>query len=120
MIYKLFIDDLREPWNVYKTCTQHEWTVVRSYDEFVACIKKNGLPFVISFDHDLADEHYLPEIPVDTYKEKTGLDCAKWLVEYCLDNKVGLPKYNVHSANPAGSANIRSLLASFERHQTEN
>ena len=27
--------------------------IVRNYDEFVNCIKENGLPYLISFDNDL-------------------------------------------------------------------
>jgi hypothetical protein len=46
-------------------------------------------------------------------EEKTGFDCAKWLVEYCLDNKLQLPLYNIQSANPVGKANIDGLFKSF-------
>lgn len=119
-IYKLYLDDRREPWHTYKTCGHRDWVVVRSYDKFVDCIVENGLPFVVSFDHDLADEHYLPEVPQSAYKEKTGMDCAKWLIDYCMDNNLKLPAFNVHSANPAGRENIRSILSNFSRFQEEN
>lgn len=53
---------------------------VRNYYDFVAWIKIVGMPAFISFDHDLAFEHYpfsdpnptVTEIPYDSYKEKTG------------------------------------------------
>ena len=48
-----------------------------------------------------------------TIKEKTGYDCAKWLVEYCLDNDLSLPKYQVHSMNPVGKKNILDYLSNF-------
>ena len=48
--------------------------------------------------------------------ENTGLDCAKWLVEYCLDNNTKLPDYIVHSANPAGKENIEKYLFNAKKH----
>ncbi len=64
----------------------------------------NGLPEYVSFDHDLADIS-------DSHKEKTGYDCVKWLVDYCIDNKIiKFPNYQVHSANPIGKKNITSYV----------
>ena len=88
------------------------------------------MPDTISFDHDLADEHYTPEYFWDNYEEskkfqewrgqyyqeKTGMDCAKWLVDYCMDNKKKLPEIFVHSANPVGADNIKGLLDNFVKH----
>lgn len=116
---KLYLDDIRTP----KT---EGWEILRSYDDFVSWIEKNGLPDEISFDHDLAREHTLyffdngghenPPNPLDTnFKEKTGYDAAKWLCDYCWTNGIPLPKWNVHSANPVGSANISAVLKSFEK-----
>lgn len=119
-MYKLYLDDLRVPKMTYPTTSNSDWTLARNYDEFVKVIEKNGLPFFISFDHDLGTEHYadahlFKPIDYSKYKEKTGLDCAKWLVEYCMDNKRTLPKYEVHSANPVGAENIRKYIESYER-----
>jgi hypothetical protein len=80
-----------------------EWIIVRSYSEFVNWIEKNGLPDVISFDHDLGEE------------PQSGMDAAKWLVDYCLDNELKLPSWLVHSVNPPGYENIKGLLTSFEK-----
>ena len=46
----LYLDDVRTP-------KDDRWKVVRSYDEFVAHIKMNGLENyeTISLDHDLGD-----------------------------------------------------------------
>lgn len=123
--YNLFLDDVRDSYFLHDTRT---WTTVRNYNDFVKIIKERGLPKFISFDHDLATEHYpifeeninfgKPyEIPYAKYKEKTGYDCAKWLVEYCLDNKLTLPDFQVHSMNPVGKENIRKLLIGFRNHQ---
>ncbi|MBI3500984.1 MAG: hypothetical protein HY063_04255 [Bacteroidetes bacterium] len=90
----------------------NKWIVVRSYNEFVSTIKemfgRNYFPLLISFDNDLGYE-----IPED---EKTGYDCAKWVVDFCIDNNLELPKYKVHSQNPVGQKNISSYLANYLKH----
>jgi hypothetical protein len=53
-------------------------------------------------------------------REKTGMDCAKWLVDYCMDNKKELPDFVVHSMNPAGAENIKQLLTQFKEFQHKN
>ena len=87
--YNLFLDDVRNP----KDCCQYmpdakfyfdsEFVIVRNYDEFVNFIRKNGLPNIISFDHDLADEHYSSDMHAstevynknyETFQEKTGMN----------------------------------------------
>ena len=80
---------------------------VKSYDEFVEYITNRGLPDVIGFDHDLADEGS---------SEKTGYDAAKFLVNYCLENNTDLPEFGSQSANPAGRENILNLLNNFKRY----
>lgn len=115
----LFLDDIRkEP---------EGWFVVRNYNQFIEWIKVNGLPDVVSFDHDLADEHYNDylsdenfgkkddeiKLNYDKYQEKTGYDCAKWLVQYCLENKLDLPIYYIHTCNGVGRINIQKTLENF-------
>lgn len=126
----LFLDDIRHPEDAYEYTKQmmfftNVWHVVRNYNEFVEWIEKNGLPAFISFDHDLADSHYTPEhLWVDYNKskewqdaqvhtEKTGYECAKWLVDYCLNNGLKCPQYYCHSMNPVGKDKIVGLLGSF-------
>ncbi len=123
----LLLDDIRDcqmTFNITKNSIYllNDWDIVRNYDEFINYILKNGLPSVISFDHDLADEHYVPSEYWDnydlskefqesqSYREKTGNDCAKWLLEYCYENDLKLPQCMVHSANPVGADNIRKTL----------
>jgi hypothetical protein len=133
--YNLFLDDIRDP----KDCCSYmgdgyfyfstEFVIVRSYDEFCKTVKEKfeagEWPAKISFDHDLADEHYHPtmtdpvkydEIAAD-FKEKTGMDCAKWLIDFCMDNGLKLPEYVVHSMNPSGARNIHSILYNFTKFQ---
>jgi hypothetical protein len=111
---KLYLDDLR-PCPI-------GWDCVRSFDAFVAYIQEHGVPSVISFDHDLSFDHYpfnetnpTLNIPYDTYKEKTGFHCAKWLTEQNLP----VNEIRVHSANPVGAENIRCLMVSWKRHCLE-
>jgi hypothetical protein len=131
MIYKLFLDDVREIRQVYARTNTQEWFLAKNYAEFVKCISNHGLPIFISFDHDLAHEHYRQsmydsdkhynEYYTDgTFKEKTGYDCAKWLVEYCLDNNLDLPKWACHSMNPIGKQNIESVLQNYETHRSNH
>ncbi len=55
------------------------------------------------------------DIPYDKYTEKTGYDCAKWLVEYCMNKGVKHPPYMVHSMNPVGKQNIISYVESYNK-----
>ena len=119
MNYNLFLDDFRNPKDVYNYLRQPiyisvDWEIVRNYDEFVKIIQEKGIPNTISFDHDLADEHYMQRLEYDQYIEKTGYHCAKWLIYYCIDNKKELPTtILIHSMNFAGSQNIQSLFDSY-------
>ena len=45
--------------------------------------------------------------------EKTGYECAKWLVDYCIKNGLKCPDYYCHSMNPVGKDKIVGLLGSF-------
>lgn len=127
----LFLDDIRNPTDIHSTLHRGiweefpslmDWKVVRSYQEFVNFILKNGMPNRISYDHDLSWEHYpnagdslSAPIPYETFTEKTGYDCAKWLTNYCLEKKLELPDFYVHSFNPVGRMNITNHLLNFEQ-----
>ena len=125
MSYYLMLDDIRSMSDVRKytklpDVSNEHWVVVRSYNEFVDTINKLGLPTFVSFDHDIASSHYGhglqgDDIPYDSYTEKTGYDCAKWLVEYCMKKGVKHPPYQVHSMNPVGKQNIISYVESYNR-----
>ena len=116
MQYKIFLDDIRSPINIGLI---EEWVIVRNYDEFIKIIEKNGIPTFISFDHDLSNEHYVQTFDYKKFKEKTGYDCCKWLIEYCINNNQPFPEYHVHSMNPVGKENIISLIENFKKSQKE-
>ena len=121
--YNLFLDDIRNPTSVvYTKLPSVSWITVRNYDEFVGVISQFGLPDIISFDHDLGLEHYnvvdlsgKTKIDYAKFKEKTGYDCALWLIEYCIKSSSGLPEFYCHSMNPVGKNNILSLLNQFKQ-----
>jgi len=124
---RLFLDDYRVPIDcaryMYRKGVDcriyhEEWIIVRSYGQFIKWIVDNGLPEIISFDHDLTDVVELKEdLPIEEWfdlensREYTGMDCARWLMNYCLETNKPLPKYVIHSSNPDGSKNMEELLS---------
>jgi hypothetical protein len=133
--YNLFLDDVRNP----KACEYMkdrigkdvaiyfdlEWVIVRNYDQFVTYVKANGLPEVVSFDHDLAEPHYHESMYkggkvymkyLETVSEKTGYDCVKWMIDYCMDNWKRFPKWYLHTMNPAGRENMESHILNYLKH----
>ena len=129
---RIYLDDVRTP-------VDNDWIVVRSYDEFVAAVESIGLDNIetVSLDHDLGDsaiqEYYnnvAPNYTLDysNITEKTGLDCAKWLINHWyeinktededirrmrISKNINFPGVFTHSANPIGSANIQGYVNNF-------
>lgn len=107
---KIFLDDIRDP-------VDDSWTIVRSYKDFVHLVSTT--PHIIteiSFDHDLG-------MTDDTTVAQSGMDAAKFFVEYSMDNpKIGsmLEKVIVHSSNPAGAENIKGYFKSAKDHGVVN
>jgi len=115
----LYLDDVRIP-------TEGNWEVVRNYDEFILHIKMYGLENyeVISLDHDLGEgamvEYYTNvkpnyELNYERIPEKTGMDCARFLVTEAMSRNIQLPTIYVHSANPIGAANIIGYINNYLR-----
>lgn len=129
MSYKLFLDDVRDPIHcVHYMHTkigalnpiylENDWVIVRNYAEFYETLNLMGMPDLVSFDHDLADEHYMSgdqgKVDYTTYKEKTGYDCAKWLVEYHQSNlDTTFPKCIYHTMNPIGYENMEKYVNNY-------
>ena len=138
MMVKIFLDDYRIPSHcveymsrrigsgaaaVYKD--DDDWIVVKNYKEFCDAVNEHiGDISCISFDHDLHDEHYVPEDfwddydrakihmddTYDSYKEKTGYDAALWLDNLYRESKLTLPAILVHSMNPVGVDKIKKVF----------
>jgi hypothetical protein len=122
--YCLFLDDCRTPEDVFlytknSLYLSEKWMIVRNYDQFILAINNYGIPYVLSFDHDLESSHYghqQGEIPYDQFAEKTGYHCAKWLIDYCINNNKDVPQVVlIHSMNFNGSRNIESLFRTYEK-----
>lgn len=91
----IYLDDVRTPVN------GNDWIIVRSYDEFINKVNEVGLKNIefISLDHDLGElaireyfDNVSPNYTLDynNIHEKTGYDCAKWLVNYFYEkNPIG-------------------------------
>ena len=106
----IWLDDMRDPtdlrmdWLAYSPIGREVEVIwLKDYYQFRNWILKNGLPDGICFDHDLGED------------TPSGYECAKWLVNYCLDNKLSPPVWSSQSANPVGKANINRLLRNFIR-----
>lgn len=131
----IFLDDIRNPTDAYLhldtntpkvSLVEHSgihqdfWVVVRTYDEFTSLVTTYGLPEVVSFDHDLDEEHMqhyftvtqkLGIIDYINFKVKTGKHCADFLVqEWIKQGKPKTIKTFVHSANRWGQVNIKNAL----------
>lgn len=86
----IFLDDTRNPYDVFKQTINplyehnHTWKIIRDYDQFISFIINNGVPDLISFDHDLDQSHYLPinqtNIDYDKMEIKCGYHCLEWLI----------------------------------------
>lgn len=83
----LWLDDFRNPKDYLNGDYDIVW--VKDYEEFCHHIDNNGLPDIICFDHDLG-------------YEKSGYDCAKYLVHYCQQNNLDIPQYDIQSSNVVG------------------
>lgn len=113
---KIYLDDVRTP-------IDPSWVIVRSYEEFVSTVQRIGLKNieVISLDHDLGPSamrewhnnvYVNYELNYDNITEKTGYDCAKWLVEQWLNGEP-VVEVVVHSANAVGAGNIMGYINNY-------
>lgn len=104
----VFLDDTRDPEDVYGEHDKREWIVVRDPQEFKNLLRNENLDnqkLFISFDHDLGDDE-------DGKLLETGMECAKWLVK----ENIVPDDYNVHSANIVGAENIRVYIQNWIDH----
>jgi hypothetical protein len=113
----IYLDDIRTP-------NDERWIICRNYDEFVNKVDEIGLDNIetISLDHDLGEtaiREYFKNVTNNyildyaNIHEKTGYDCAKWIVEKSIETGVNLPTILTHSANPIGSANIMGYINNY-------
>lgn len=126
--YYLFLDDYRMPYEclfyMYDgRYADSNWLIARTYYQFVKIIKQRWecgcFPMLVSFDHDLCEEHYQHssisniteyEDIAKNFKSPTGYNVAMWFVEFCKKNTIDLPECLIHSINPIGIERMKLVL----------
>ena len=115
MRWILFLDDIRTLDQAGVSYPKEELVIIaRNMDDAIFYVQRYGIPQVIHFDHDLAEEHYIAG-----HGDKTGYDFARWLCDYILDNDLDFPKnfhFTVHSMNPVGRDKIINYMNTFMKH----
>lgn len=135
--YNLFLDDFRQPidasyYKIDKRYRTESWVTVKNFKEFKETVERNLVkgywPTLISYDHDLGEEHYKSENQtlslLEYYNKKdrseTGYDCLKWFIKFSYENKLPFPESLCHSMNPVGSKNIIQLIKAHQTHLKYN
>lgn len=129
MSYFLFLDDQRKP-SAVKFEDHYEFLEkvhVKNYIEFCNVLETRGLPKALSLDFDLHPNHYKAGsrssfTSISNYKyvlEKHGGNCVEYLTSFCQKKNLQLPKWFIHSQNPAGATYMRNLLKTFENSQNK-
>ncbi len=111
----LFLDDVRNPedvtWVTYPSDV--EWTVVRSFKEFLAAIIEQDYD-VFSFDF------IIEEFKRSSILERTGYDCLSLLVYKLMDvfddkRSVNIPEVFYHTEYDEGKEQMISTWQGFLR-----
>jgi hypothetical protein len=120
---KLFLDDERQPKDVIKYYDNdiywdNDWILVKNYSEFVDYISNHKMPEIISFDHDLSQEHYkyasADNIPYSEFKTETGYHCLLYLILFCNNKQVKLPEILIHTMSITGYNNLKNLIETYK------
>ena len=105
----LWLDDIRDPcrspWTsmlnrVAPSAETITW--VKNYAAFVEYIETKGLPDLVCFDNDLGED-------------LEGYDCAKYLVNYCVEREIHTPRFICQSSNQPAVENITALINNYNR-----
>ena len=99
------------------------WVLVKDFMGFIGALYDKPLPDIVLFDHDLGGNDFedingvlVPKFEGATLEgEKTGSDCASWIIHHCNQLDKPFPQYWVHSQNRSGAENIRSKIESAKR-----
>ncbi len=111
----IFLDDIRLPSDLSYYIPKEEitpylltnWTIIRNYQDFVTYISENGIPSIISFDHDLG-------INLDNTEAESGYDAVKYIEDLIIEQEHRvLPQVLRHSQNPVGKTNTLSYWNNF-------
>ena len=102
---KLFLDDLREPRDVYGSGAEKSWVVARTYEACVSALK-SGVVKEISLDNDLGLSY-------------EGLDVAHWILNQVrTDKSFHCPIIRIHTANIVARRRMEGVLKDIRRLQS--
>lgn len=118
MSYRILLDSKYGIEEIYERTKnndylQGEWLVCRNIADFSRLITTNQLdndimPELISWEFnlgfDILDKGINP-------KAETGADAIKWLVEFCLHRRVGLPTWIIHTESLDHKRNMDTILS---------
>lgn len=114
MTYSMFLDDERFP--ATDMDPTGPWVICRSAEEAENYFDRHGCPSFISFDHDLGSRN--------GFTLPTGHFVALDIVSRDLDSEGKfIPDgfdFFVHSQNPVGAENIRSLMNGYLKSRTNS
>lgn len=82
---KQFYDNLMQTYDV-------DFVWVKNLYQFIEYIEENGLPEFVSFDHDLNNRGGGEGLSDEQKLSNNGVNCAKWLVNYCKKNRTTVAK----------------------------
>jgi len=81
--------------------------LVRSFEEAIDWMCKNGCPSHVSLDYDLGMIMQGTKIVTADYNAKSGYDLVKWIIKKDIEsNGDFIPDdftYHIHSSNPTGN-----------------
>jgi hypothetical protein len=103
-MFKLFLDDIRN-------APDESWIIVRDARILFRLLKNipDHINVLISLDHDMGDDNC------------TGYEFLNWVEKRVVINcwRPNL-KFEIHSANPVGRANMKQAIKSIEKYIGEN
>lgn len=92
----LFVDAKLSPSDVtWAWLPNHDYKIIRTFEEFKSTIEKSGLPEFFCLDDVL------------------GMDCAKWISEHCAKLDVDMPSNMVHTRKRVKGKKIANVLAFY-------
>ena len=110
MKYFIYVDDIRTNDSFYKSLPNYnEWKIIiaRNYQDAIRFLREcSDGSIIIDLDHDLGFDGILK-------MERSGYDICKYIVE----NQIPITAFHIHSMNPVGAHNMRSLLTHYGYHE---
>ena len=101
---RIYLDDIRDP---PKGRSELQYDAICRTAKAALALIDTGEVTYISFDHDLGGT-------------LTGYDVAKRIEELTVIRPAFVPpRYDVHSANPAGADNIKAAMRSAHKHKNK-